>query len=82
MIVKSASNSDFNRGCHTTRDRRANGIVNCFIAIVGSYQIVLQQLPFRVKKNDNIDVIWIGPISIWIYIYCHHTAMISIVKHS
>lgn len=36
MIVKSVPNSDFNRECHTTRGRRANSIVNCFIAIVGS----------------------------------------------
>lgn len=54
MIVKSAPNSDFNRVCHTTRGRRANGIVNCFIAIVGS--VFLDLVVLRIASSKSLYV--------------------------
>ncbi|KYM75460.1 hypothetical protein ALC53_14156 [Atta colombica] len=55
MIVKSVPNSDFNRKCHTTRGRRANSIVNCFIAIVGSKTLtcIVGYEQYIVLKKDN-----------------------------
>ncbi|EGI69840.1 hypothetical protein G5I_01383 [Acromyrmex echinatior] len=55
MIVKSVPNSDFNRECHTTRGRRANSIVNCFIAIVGSKTLtcIVDYEQYIVLKKDN-----------------------------
>ncbi|KYQ56705.1 hypothetical protein ALC60_04304 [Trachymyrmex zeteki] len=55
MIVKSVPNSDFNRECHTTRGRRANSIVNCFIAIVGSKTLtcIVGYEQYIVLKKDN-----------------------------
>lgn len=52
MIVKSAPNGAIStRGCYTARGRRANGIVNCFIAIVdGGFSISWFHV-LRTRKN-------------------------------
>ncbi|KYN28928.1 hypothetical protein ALC57_01575 [Trachymyrmex cornetzi] len=59
MIVKSVPNSDFNRECHTTRGRRANSIVNCFIAIVGSKTLTCKKdnkyILFQMKRTNRTN---------------------------